>query len=94
METIWIERHLLDTEESPKPYEQHWLVDQDGMLLARIRAPRDDAKEGSWCGELEHDKNADRYFIDLKAAKRWCEKNVTELSRKRQMVSRKRKVTA
>lgn len=81
METIWIEKHLRCREDGEvKDYEQNWLVDSDGMLLARIRNPTDEAREGSWCAEIEGDKDADRYFIDLKAAKRWCERQIVERS--------------
>lgn len=77
---IWIEKCLRygDRDGDVKTKTQHWLVDIDGMIQARVREPEDDNRDGSWTGELDFDAKADRYFIDARAAKRWCEGQIQD----------------
>lgn len=68
-------RKLRDRESDVYPFMQvHWLVDEDGRVIASIREPREDNAEDSFDARLYWTNNDDTaYFISLEHAQLWAE---------------------
>lgn len=64
------------------PQRRHWLVNEEGRILAAVIDPQPDNPEESFDAKLYYtNTNDEAYFISLDHAKEWCEKKSREYSK-------------
>lgn len=75
MTLTWMPPRTLKREDSVYPQVRHWLVNEEGRVLAAVIPPARDNDEDSFDARLFWTMTDDTaYFISLEHAQAWCVK--------------------
>lgn len=80
MKLTWMPPRSVKHENELYKQVRHWLVNEEGRILACIIEPAQDNPQDNFDTRLYHvDKNDTGYFISLDQAQAWCEKRCREI---------------
>jgi hypothetical protein len=82
MSLIWLERSV-KLDDTLYKQSQHWLIDEDGRILACVKEPQQDNAEDSVDAYLRVGEKEQAEFYSLDHAKHWAEREVASILRKK-----------
>lgn len=79
MSLVWLPpRSIRNGSEDLYKQVQHWLIDDDGRILAVVCEPQRDNPDDSFDAHLKFESREYAGFISADHAKAWAERNATE----------------